>query len=151
MKIINGMTSLQMNDYSYTDSYGITYNATASSENGGRAAWRPFVQTFTGEPWQCLGSGAGWVQLQISKPCKIKTFEITIASGSSNFNDLLFQGSNDGETWVTLHVFTAEELTKGTAHEITGINGSAYNYYRWYTSVGWDRRIQQIKFTKVTG
>lgn len=151
--IILSMESLAMTRNNYTDTYGLSYVASASSERFD--ASNAFNGTTSGNGWRPSDfSVPGWLMLHVPTPCKIKTHVLNMSFERSNSDTtILFQGSNDGVTFYTLNTIEGDKTAGQYAYTVNSEPNEAYSYYRWYyqaNSGTTTTYVKEITFTKVT-
>lgn len=149
--IILSMESLAMTANTYTDTFGLTYVASASSERFD--ASQAFNGTKTGDGWRPSSfTSPGWLMLHVPTPCKVKKHTLSMAVGNQQ-TTILFQGSNDGVSFYTLNTIEIPQNAGSYDIVVESDPFETYTYYRWYYQQNTGTTttyIQEITFTKVT-
>lgn len=111
--------------------------ASASSEYDATfAAWKAFDGTTAAWNTTIPQTGPWWVQRQLPSAITIAAFRVRFGVG--NANEFLFQGSNDGSTWTTLHSQGATVVDAARFFEVVidPANRAPFSYYRLYLPAG---------------
>lgn len=143
--VINNITPFVMPAMTsdiYTDAEGFIFKTSASSvfsnsdvPNG--KAYRPFDGTEArgaGDCWHPTSGSPQWLLLELPYLVSIKKFTIkNRESYIESPNYVIFQGSNDGETFEDIIDFY---FPSGSNQSLTIEieNNNYYKYYRWYES-----------------
>lgn len=149
--IILSMESLAMIANTYTDTFGLTYVASASSERFDASC--AFNGTKTGDGWRPSSfTSPGWLMLHVPTPCKVKKHTLSMSVGNQQ-TTVLFQGSNDGTTFYTLNTIEIPQSAGSYDIVVESDPFETYTYYRWYYQQNTGTTttyIQEITFTKIT-
>ena len=115
------------------DGYEISASSEYDSNHAAKYAFDGDVTT----KWAVSGNGVGaWLQIKLPTATIFNAFQLA-SRGDGNYNtqapkDFEMQGSNDGETWMTLTTLTDISWSQGEYKTFRFINTNAYLYYRLY-------------------
>jgi hypothetical protein len=119
------------------------FTVSASNEyNSDYAAWKACDASYM-TAWAMLGNTfPSWWQVQCPSPVIVSYIQISKRCHHDEFiNDFIFQGSNDGITWVDIASSIGELPGIGEYPNVLTVNindptNTAYTYYRVYCKSG---------------
>ncbi|MEB2276889.1 SUN domain-containing protein [Bacillus sp. ILBB4] len=138
----------------------ISPNGVASASEETIPAWKAFdgsaLTSSLNECWRAYRS-TGWISYQFSDPKIVNRYTLTSPGSnwaSNMIKDWVFQGSNDGIVWVTLHT-VSNQTGWGSAEKRSYIvnNTQSFMYYRFNISAtnGGPIAINMIEMMSIIG
>ena len=93
-----------------------------------------------------------WISIQVPQPfVPTQIFIANEVYTDENFQNADFQGSNDGETWTTLHSITNSPDSAGYKQYIPISASSAYSHFRLYITSAYHPGVSIQAFTIYKG
>ena len=110
----------------------IPYTASGNANNAGQEAWRAFTLNSSNFYFGNTATGTEFLQIQCG--LRFKELSYTVFTPNLNTNHMprtwVYEGSNDGTTWVTLDTRTNETLTANTQYTYPVTSNAGYYSYR---------------------
>ncbi|MBQ4766426.1 hypothetical protein F9U42_04670, partial [Pectobacterium versatile] len=111
----------------------------SSSYNSAFMGWKAFDAIDSGDSsrWSSLGSAPQWLSVAFDVEKTIADYSITHRNATNlggNPTAWIFQGSNDGVTWVDIDSRKGEVFSPNMENRITLANPVTHRYYRIYVT-----------------
>lgn len=109
--------------------------ASASDEVTNYDAYKAFDRDYSNpNGWSAAWTTTEWLQIQLNAAEAVNVYTLSSDVTQAYPIDWLFQGSNDGSTWFTLHEKSGEywDSPETKVYEVPAGNRGEFLYYRWF-------------------